>query len=95
MVAQESASQTRLNALIEQTRVSAQERLNTAQELSLIRHSLNDELSELSRELLSFNREQGAAPSLLEDLETLHRNLKELESVKDYVQVIRHVLELR
>ena len=34
-------------------------------------------------------------PTLLEDLETLQRNLKELESVKSYVQVIHRALYLR
>src|SRR5258708_4345094 len=34
-------------------------------------------------------------PTLLQDLETLHRNLKELESVKSYVQVIHRALYLR
>lgn len=33
--------------------------------------------------------------TLLEDLETMHRSLKELESVKSYVQVIQHALSLR
>lgn len=33
--------------------------------------------------------------TLLEDLETMHRNLKELESVKAYVQVIHRALRLR
>jgi hypothetical protein len=39
--------------------------------------------------------EAGAEPTLLEDIETLHRNLKELENVKSYVQVIEHALKLR
>lgn len=34
-------------------------------------------------------------PTILEDLETLQRNLKELESVKSYVQVIHRALSLR
>jgi hypothetical protein len=34
-------------------------------------------------------------PTLLEELETLQRNLKELESVKSYVQVIHRALYLR
>ena len=33
--------------------------------------------------------------TLLEDIETLHRNLKELQTVKGYVQVIEHTLKLR
>lgn len=39
--------------------------------------------------------DNGTAPTLLEDIETLHRSLKELQSVKDYVQVISHALDLR
>jgi len=34
-------------------------------------------------------------PTLLEDIESLHRSLKELESVKGYVQIIEHALQLR
>lgn len=34
-------------------------------------------------------------PTLLEDIETLHRSLKELQSVKDYVRVVEHALSLR
>jgi len=33
--------------------------------------------------------------TLLEDIETLHRILKELQSVKGYVQIIEHALKLR
>jgi hypothetical protein len=33
--------------------------------------------------------------TLLEDIESLHRNLKELESVKSYVRLIHHALALR
>jgi hypothetical protein len=33
--------------------------------------------------------------TLLEELETLQRSLKELQSVKGYVQVIQHALKLR
>ena len=70
------------------------EHLKTAQNLSLLRHSLADKLSDLSQELaLEYNEDR--QPMLLEDLETLHRNLKELQSVKEYVQVIQHALKLR
>ncbi|KAF8973689.1 TIP-1 family-domain-containing protein [Flammula alnicola] len=63
-------------------------------ELSLMRHLLNDELSDLTRELVSLEYNADREPLLLEDLETLHRNLKELQSVKQYVQVVEHVLKL-
>lgn len=49
----------------------------------------------LSGELESSLGDSDGTPTLLEDLETLHRSLKELESVKGYVQVIEHALRLR
>ena len=75
--------------------MAAENYLNTAQELSLLRHSLNDDLSDLTRELVSLGYNEERKPMLLEDLETLHRNLKELQSVKQYVQIIERVLVLR
>lgn len=75
--------------------MAAENYLNTAKELSLLRHSLNDDLSDLTQELVSFRYNEEREPVLLEDLETLHRNLKELQSVKQYVQIIEHVLILR
>ncbi|KAI0935935.1 hypothetical protein AcW1_000312 [Taiwanofungus camphoratus] len=83
-----------VDALIAKTRSSAKEQLSTAQQLSLMRHSLADELSYLSQELVSSLSGSEGKPTLLEDLETLHRSLKELESVKGYVQVIEHALKL-
>ncbi|OBZ79146.1 RAD50-interacting protein 1, partial [Grifola frondosa] len=87
-------SQTEVDTLIASSRSSAEAQLHTAQELSLLRHSLADELSYLSQELVSSLSGTDGKPTLLEDLETLHRNLKELESVKGYVQVIEHALKL-
>ncbi|KAH9891013.1 RINT-1 family protein [Cubamyces lactineus] len=87
-------SQSSLDAAIEATRAKAAEHLHTAQELSLLRHSLADELSFLSDELVSSLGEPDSKPTLLEDLEALHRSLKELESVKGYVQVVEHALKL-
>lgn len=69
--------------------------LNSAQELSLVRHSLADELLDLSQELVSNMSDCDRPPTLLEDIETLHRSLKELQSVKGYVQVIEYALKLR
>jgi RAD50-interacting protein 1 len=69
--------------------------LDNAKELSLERHILADELSELNSQLVSVMSDGESQPTLLEDLQTLHRNLKELESVRSYVQVIRHALRLR
>lgn len=95
MLAQLSSSQSYLDALLSNTRSSAEEHLRTAKELATLRHSLADELSELSSELVSAMSGERGQPTLLEDLETLHRNLKELESVKGYVQLVEHALKLR
>lgn len=88
-------SQSSVDAAIAETHEKAATHLNTAQELSLLRHSLADELAFLSGELVSSLDGPEGAPTLLEDLETLHRSLKELESVKGYVQVVEHALKLR
>jgi hypothetical protein len=74
---------------------SASLRLHSAQELSLLGHSLVDELTSLFGQLLSENSQPGESPTLLEDLEAMHRNLREQESIKAYVQVIHRALELR
>ncbi|KAG7098927.1 hypothetical protein E1B28_000822 [Marasmius oreades] len=67
--------------------------MHTAQGLSLIRHSLADELSELLQRLASVSS-YGLAPTVLEDVEALHWNLKELESIRGYVRLIEHALSL-
>ncbi len=95
VAAQLAHSQSNVDAVIARTREKATEHLHTAQELSLLRHSLADELSFLSGELVSSLSGPEEGPTLLEDLEALHRSLKELESVKGYVQVIEHALKLR
>jgi hypothetical protein len=75
---------------------TTREHLAQARELSLARHLLIDELANLSSELISaLSPEPETKPTLLEDLEALHRNLKELESVKSYVTVIHRALKLR
>jgi hypothetical protein len=90
-----SASQSDVVEFLHQTRQSLRTELEAAQNLSLLRHSLNDELSDLKDDLVSLNYDEVREPSLLEDLETLQRNLKELTSVKQYVQVIERGLQLR
>lgn len=72
----------------------AESHRHCAQELSLERHSLADELASLSQDLVSSLSDVNRSPTLLEDIETLHRNLKELKSVKEYVQIIEHALNL-
>ncbi|KAL5535279.1 hypothetical protein ACEPAF_3373 [Sanghuangporus sanghuang] len=88
------ASQENLRKLIHETRSRAKEQLVTAQELSLLRHSLSDEVSSLTEELESTTTLKGSELSLLEEIETLHRNLRELENVKGYVQIIHRALQL-
>lgn len=61
----------------------------------MLRHSLVDELADLSDELVTIRDVNHSQPSLLEEIESLHRNLKELESVKDYVEIIHTALCLR
>ncbi len=95
VIAQLTQSQVEVDALIERTRSATQEHLHTAQELSLLRHSLADELSFLSQELVSSLSGPESRPTLLEDIETLHRNLKELNSVKAYIQVIAQALQFK
>lgn len=85
-----------MDELIRATSSSTRGYLSTAQELSLARHALTDELSSLSTELLSSLHPEGPGKStLLEELESFHRSLKELESVRNYVLVIEHALRLR
>ncbi|KAJ7042676.1 TIP-1 family-domain-containing protein [Mycena alexandri] len=87
-------SQANVDALVSKTREAAEAHTKTAQSLSLQRHSLADELSYLFSQLTSAMSDGDSESTLLEDIETLHRNLKELQSVKGYVQVIEHALEL-
>jgi len=95
LVAQLSASESNVVEFLHQTRQSLRTELDAAQNLSLLRHSLNDELSYMKDDLVTLNYDEVREPSLLEDLETLQRNLKELTSVKQYIQVIEHCLQLR
>jgi hypothetical protein len=89
-------SQAATDEHIKQTLARTREHLASARELSLVRHALADELSSLSSDLVSpLNREERPKPTLLEELESLHRSLKELESVRSYVAVIERALRLR
>ena len=94
-LAQLEKSQRNVDDCIRETRKTAREQLVSAQELSLLRHSLADEVISLTEELDSSSLEETSGPTLLEEIETLHRNLKELQSVKAYVQVIHRALQLR
>lgn len=84
-----------MDRLISETRTSASAHAQSAQELSLLRHSLADELEYLSHSLVSALSDGEKQSTLLEDIETLQRNLKELQSVKSYVLVIEHALTQR
>lgn len=88
-------SQADLDATVQRTRSTVEEHLHTAQELSLLRHSLADELSFLSEQLVSSMGSSDGRPALLEEIETMHRSLKELESIKGYVRVVLQALRLR
>ncbi|KAI0274887.1 TIP-1 family-domain-containing protein [Gloeopeniophorella convolvens] len=89
-----AASHSNIQQLKSEQAEHASSRLDSAQDLSLLRHSLIDELSSLSAQLVSDHLQSEDPPTLLEDVETLHRNLKEQESVKAYVQVIHRALQL-
>lgn len=89
-------SQAAVGEIIRYTLSSTRDHLATAKELSLTRHALADELSSLSTELVSSHNSEGRAGiTLLEELESLHRNLKELENVRNYVLVIERAVRLR
>ncbi|KAF8649759.1 hypothetical protein AX16_005526 [Volvariella volvacea WC 439] len=89
-----ASSQLEVDKLIGETRTTTATYLHTAQELSLLRHSLADELAGLNDVFISPLSDEETQPTLLEDIETLHRNLKELESVKGYLQIIERTLRL-
>src|SRR6266849_2512790 len=89
------ASNSNIEKLKSEQVTSASLRLHSAQELSLLGHSLIDELSSLFGQLLSDHSQPDQPPTLLEDLEAMHRNLREQESVKAYVKVIHRALQLR
>lgn len=71
--------------------------LDKAKDLASLRDSLEDDLAYFSHDLVSVLSPTGGdnGPTLLEDIEAMHRALKELESVRSYVAVIHHALELR
>ncbi|KAI0706059.1 RINT-1 family protein [Cytidiella melzeri] len=94
-VPQFAQSQAEVTDVVARSRKSVEEHLYTAQELSLLRHSITDELTFLSQQLVSSLRGPDEKPTLLEDIETLHRRLKELQSVKGYVHVVEHALRIR
>jgi RAD50-interacting protein 1 len=90
-----AASHSNIQKLRSEQTANASLRLHSAQEISLLGHSLIDELSSLFGQLLSDSSQPSEPPTLLEDLEAMHRRLREQESVRAYVQVIHRALQLR
>ncbi|CAE6515340.1 unnamed protein product [Rhizoctonia solani] len=66
--------------------------LSSAQELSLKRHLIADDISALRDELAPVDPKGGV--TLLSELEELHKRLAELEGAKSYVQVLERGLKL-
>ncbi|KAG0703168.1 RINT-1 family protein [Suillus ampliporus] len=91
-----SASQQSIDSLVTKTRVAALANLDTAREHAEDRELIENEMTYLSHELVSSlsPSKSSASPTLLEDIETMHRVLKELESVRAYVAVIERTLTL-
>lgn len=94
-IAQLASSSSTVDALIVKAKSSAHSYVEIAQNLSLLRHSLSDELVDLTDGLSSSMSSEPGSSTLLEDIETLHRNLDDLQGVKGYAQVIQRALELR
>ncbi|KAJ4476586.1 TIP-1 family-domain-containing protein [Lentinula aciculospora] len=89
-----ASSNSAVDAFMAKAKTSAHSHVETAQNLSLLRHSLTDELVDLTDGLLSPLSSEPGSSTLLEDIETLHRNLDDLQGVKGYARVIEHALEL-
>ncbi|KAG9223134.1 hypothetical protein CCMSSC00406_0000177 [Pleurotus cornucopiae] len=88
-------SQVNVDSTITGTRALAAAHLHTAQELSLVRHSLADELADINEDLLPHFSDDGERTStLLEDIQSLHRELDELSNLKEYVLVIERAVKL-
>lgn len=90
-------SEKEIDILTTTTRIEAILQLDKAKELASLRDSLEDDLAYLSHDLVSTLSPTGDdnRPTLLEDIETMHRALKELESVRSYVAVVERTLQLR
>ncbi|CUA72365.1 RINT1-like protein [Rhizoctonia solani] len=84
-------SQNLTDSFISKTTYQTKSLLDYAQELSLKRHLIADEISVLHDELVPAN--QGGV-TVLSELEELHKRLTELEGAKSYVQVLERGLEL-
>ncbi|KAI9572694.1 RINT-1 family protein [Boletus coccyginus] len=89
-------SEKEIDVLTTSTRIEAILQLDKAKDLASLRDSLEDDLAYLSHDLVSAPSLTGDdnGPTLLEDIETMHRALKELESVRSYVTVVERTLQL-
>ena len=83
-----------MSTILSEARLETSAHLHTAQELSLLRHSLADELASLTEGLVSTFSAERSTPTLLEDIETMHRSLKEQENIKAYLETIHRALVL-
>ncbi|KAE9384737.1 hypothetical protein BT96DRAFT_1026812 [Gymnopus androsaceus JB14] len=72
-----ASSSLKVNALIAEAKSSAHSHVETAQNLSLLRHSLTDEL--VDQGLQSPMSSKPGSSALLEDIETLRQNLNDLQ----------------
>ncbi|KAG8748050.1 hypothetical protein FRC10_009802 [Ceratobasidium sp. 414] len=86
-------SQAKTDGLVADAIRQTQQFLETAQEASLKRHTLADEISALQEELAPDGESRGR-PSLLYELEQLHKRIAELEGAKVYIQVLERGLQL-
>ncbi|KAG9103847.1 hypothetical protein FRC06_007525 [Ceratobasidium sp. 370] len=86
-------SKAKADGLIADTIRQTQQFLETAQEASLKRHILADEISALQEELAPDGESRGK-PSLLYELEQLHKRIAELEGAKVYMRVLERGLQL-
>ncbi|KAG6331170.1 hypothetical protein ID866_7919 [Astraeus odoratus] len=91
-----SESERALDSLITKTRIEAITQLENTRAFASQRESIEDDLAYLSHSLVSSLTPAGEdnGPTLLEDIETMHRTLKELENVRAYVAVVEHALVL-
>ncbi|KAF9065415.1 TIP-1 family-domain-containing protein [Rhodocollybia butyracea] len=89
-----ASSSSKVASLIAEAKSATHSHVETAENLSLLRHSLTDELVDLTENLLSSMSSEAGSSTLLEDIETLHRNLNDLQGVRAYAQVIQHALAL-
>ncbi|KAI6045100.1 RINT-1 family protein [Pisolithus marmoratus] len=89
-------SEKALESFITKTRIEAITQLENARDLASQRDGLEDELAYLSHCLISSlsPATEDNVATLLEDIEVMHRTLKELENVRAYVAVVQRGLAL-